>query len=106
MIVPRNGIVQISIDVGISGKNGHQREILITGRTERAEAFHVGNCHNALRLTRSGWQAEVRSTACHVPTTYCVLSFSFSAPFAVAPAALCTPFFVPLATPLVVCFTA
>ena len=52
MIVPRDGVAQIGIHVGVLRKNRHNREALFAFRTERAETFDVGNCHDNLRISQ------------------------------------------------------
>jgi len=47
VIVARNRIVQVRIHVSALREDDHQREALLALRTERAEAFDIGDCHTA-----------------------------------------------------------
>jgi hypothetical protein len=52
MIVARNRVLDIGIRISVLGQDGHQCEILVANRAERAKALHVRDCHNKFRLTQ------------------------------------------------------
>src|SRR5579871_6494569 len=45
VIVPRHGIVQICVHIGVLRQNRHNGEVLVAGRAERPEALHIRDCH-------------------------------------------------------------
>src|SRR5690349_5076655 len=50
VVVARDSVVQIVVDVSALGQDRHQGEALFAFGTKRAEPFYVGNCHNVLRI--------------------------------------------------------
>jgi hypothetical protein len=46
MIVARNCVRQILVDVGRLGQDHHQSEIVIAGWAEGPEPLYIRNCHN------------------------------------------------------------
>jgi hypothetical protein len=48
VIVPRHGVGQILVDIGIFRQNRHYGEIFVAGRAEGSEAFNVRDCHTFL----------------------------------------------------------
>ena len=56
VVVPRDRIAQIGVDIGVLGQDGHNREALVASRAERPEALYVRDCH-----TSSGYHGEAVS---------------------------------------------
>ena len=52
MIVARDRIRQIGIDVGMLRQDRHQREGIIAGRAEGPETLYIRDCHNFHSLPR------------------------------------------------------
>src|SRR4051812_35040580 len=68
VVMPGNGIGQISIHVGVLGEHCHQGEAFVTGRAERPETLHVGDCcHNFFILADSPAPARVPGTETQSP---------------------------------------
>ena len=47
VIMPGDGIRQVLVDIGLLGKNGHQRKIIVAGRAIGPEPLHIWNSHNS-----------------------------------------------------------